>query len=611
MYTLIIGLDAFDPQMFEQLYERGALPHLAKYVDRGGYSRFTVVNPPQSEVSWTSIATGADPGVHGMFDFVHRDPKTYSRYVSLLPTKKDLFGVKFTPPVNAQTLFDQAAADGYPAASMWWPATFPARLDSAVRTLPGLGTPDIQGRLGVGCLYSLDRTQESGLKTALEPLKPAGQDNYKGTLYGPGRKEQRNGSRLSLDFRLELQGAGHARLVTGRQSWELVEGEWSPVVELSFKAGTFYKLHALTRVLLTQTQPTPRLYFLPLQIHPLHPIWPYAASPAFARETWNAAGPFLTLGWPQDTTGLEEDMISGAQFNELCKLISAARLKALEHHLLNFREGVFGVVFDSLDRVQHMFWREQPEFVEAWYRRLDDQVGRIEALLKVRAGDNLRMLIVSDHGFSRFDYKVHLNRWLEQNGYLVRRTGSQERELEQVDWSQTQAYAIGLNSLYLNLQGREGQGIVSPEEQDSLREKLSRELSDWKGPDGRPVLRRVTQAGEAFHGPLSGYGPDLLAGYTPGYRASAQTGLGAWEAEPIEVNQDHWEADHCIDPEKVPGVIFANQDLSNFPNPSYREIPALAIGKNVDSKNLPPPQGGHGGEDQKLIEERLKSLGYL
>lgn len=107
MRVLIIGLDAFEPRRFERLYEQGRLPNLAKYVNAGKYSRFAVSNPPQSEVSWTSIATGLNPGGHGMFDFVHRDPATYALNVSLLPTKSGFGGSQFAEPFTATTIFDQ------------------------------------------------------------------------------------------------------------------------------------------------------------------------------------------------------------------------------------------------------------------------------------------------------------------------------------------------------------------------------------------------------------------------------------------------------------------------------------------------------------------------
>ncbi len=150
MRTIIVGFDSFDPAVFERLQEAGKMPNLSKFVEQGGYSRLEVCSPPQTEVSWTCIATGVDPGSHGIFDFVHRDPQTYIPYVSMLPTKQSVLGEQFVPPYTTKTLFHEAAEMGYPATALWWPALFPARPEIPVATIPGLGTPDIRGQLGVG-----------------------------------------------------------------------------------------------------------------------------------------------------------------------------------------------------------------------------------------------------------------------------------------------------------------------------------------------------------------------------------------------------------------------------------------------------------------------------
>ena len=175
MKTLILGFDSFDPKVFEELAGQNQLPNLEKFVGQGGYSQLEVCSPPQTEVSWTSIATGADPGGHGIFDFVHRDPATYIPYVSILPTRKGALGEQFVPPYTAKTFFEEAAAMGYPATALWWPAMFPARLELPVMTLPGLGTPDIRGQLGVGTLLSTE--EESKKKTAVVRLVSCWQES--------------------------------------------------------------------------------------------------------------------------------------------------------------------------------------------------------------------------------------------------------------------------------------------------------------------------------------------------------------------------------------------------------------------------------------------------
>ncbi len=205
MRTLILGLDAFDPGIFERLSASGSLPNLTRFLDDGFYARFEVANPPQSEVSWTSIATGLNPGGHGIFDFVHRNPKNYAPFVSLLPTKQGLGGSQFVPPFNANTLFDQAVRRGYPASMMWWPAMFPARLGSPLNTLPGLGTPDIHGKLGVGIFFTSEAGFEGeDLKTPVEHLTSTGKGRFSGTLKGPIRKSRWNVKETGLPLEIDL-----------------------------------------------------------------------------------------------------------------------------------------------------------------------------------------------------------------------------------------------------------------------------------------------------------------------------------------------------------------------------------------------------------------------
>jgi predicted AlkP superfamily phosphohydrolase/phosphomutase len=612
MHTLIIGLDALDPNIIEHMYERGKLPYLSKYIDNDSYSRFAVANPPQSEISWTSIATGLNPGGHGIFDFVHRDPATYALNVSLLPTQKSIIGTSFTYPHNAPTIFDQVAKEGFPSTALWWPATFPAHLDSPLQNIPGLGTPDINGRLGIGSVYMLDNIEKKDkFKTPIELLKQIGKGRYQGFLKGPAQKKGGQVQGVNLEFQLDVIDDQSANLIIGGQKLPLLRRKWSRIIEITFKINFLVSIQTITRVVMNQVNPEPILYFLPLQIHPLHSPWPYASPPNFPRQTWDSCGSFLSLGWPQDTTGLEEKWISDDQFLVLCDFIFNTRRNIFLYHLKYFNEGLLANVFDSLDRIQHMFLRDHPDIIETWYQKLDELVGLAEQLVTSKGWQDLRIIVVSDHGFTRFDHKVHLNCWLLEQGYITLKINHKKPDFSSIDWSQTRAYAIGLNSLYLNLQGRESQGFVSPSQGDILIQEICEGLLDLKGPDGRQVIQQVSLQKDAFEGSLTEYGPDLVIGYTPGYRASSQTGLGNWENSIIEANTDHWSADHCIASDAVPGVLFCNQGLMNFPQPSYRDIPALAIGKIVDSSKAIKPPPTSGNEDQKIIEERLKSLGYL
>jgi predicted AlkP superfamily phosphohydrolase/phosphomutase len=607
MRTVILGFDSFDPSIFEHLSDAGRLPNLTKMRQAGGYAPLEVCSPPQTEVSWTSIATGVDPGGHGIFDFVHRDPATYAPYVSILPTRKTALGEQFVPPYTTKTFFEEAAELGYPALALWWPALFPARPNIPVTTIPGLGTPDIRGQLGVGTFFTTE--EESKKKVRVVRLQAASKGVFTAELEGI-KSQSRSGEKvISLPVRLEVKNETQAVLTIGDRLIDLTLGKWSPIIELRFKAGLFASIYAITQVILTDLNGKVSFYVSPLQIHPLHPIWQYTSSASFARKTWKESGPFLTLGWPQDTTALEDGCISDQQFLDLCQSIFDQRRRVLYAQLVNFEEGVLAVIFDCLDRVQHMFLRNQPEIVYEWYEKLDTFVGEVSQKLQAWDKDKYRFLILSDHGFRPFAYKANLNRWLEQNGYLVMKDG-QSKDLPGVDWAKTRAYAVGLNSLYLNVQGREGQGILTAEGIEPLLDEIKDRLLEWKGPDGKKVVNRVLLKHEAFNGPYVRLGPDLVVGYAAGYRASSETGLGKIPEAVMEENHDHWGADHCIDSNIVPGVIFANRDLKNFPGVSFRDIPFLAIGKHLDQSHIKPPSQ-IGRQGQKDLEERLKGLGYL
>ncbi|MFM8424452.1 MAG: alkaline phosphatase family protein, partial [Chloroflexota bacterium] len=351
---------------------------------------------------------------------------------------------------------------------LWWPATFPAKLASPVQTIPGLGTPDILGRLGVGTHFSIDDLPaDPERKTAIRKLTKKGANKYSGTLEGPAKK---NGT-VNIDFEFEVND-NTATLIVAKQKVTLKIGEWGEIVELPFSVGFGMTVKAISRAILTNLNPI-SIYFLPLQLHPLGSPWPYATPKKFIQDQWKKNGPFLTLGWPQDTTALNEGLINDDQFLKLCEMIDAERERVLNHSLDTFDEGLLACVFDSLDRVQHMFFKGREDVIEAWYIRLDQLIGRI--VERASRKQKTRILVVSDHGFGHFDYKVHLNKWLVEKGY-IKTTDPASSDLRSVDWSQTQAYGLGLNSLYLNIAGREGKGFINEGDATNTLAKLKDDL---------------------------------------------------------------------------------------------------------------------------------------
>ena len=159
-------------------------------------------------------------------------------------------------------------------------------------------------------------------------------------------------------------------------------------------------------------------------------------------------------------------------------MIFERRIQILYYLMNDFREGVLASIFDDLDRVQHMFFHNRMDVVQDWYKRLDRFVGDVNSKVEAWNG-KYRYLIMSDHGFSDFRNKVHLNRWLLENDFLCMQNGG--NDLGAVDWSKTKAYAVGLNSIYLNVAGREGQGIVQADELEGLLTSIQRKIIGLEG----------------------------------------------------------------------------------------------------------------------------------
>jgi predicted AlkP superfamily phosphohydrolase/phosphomutase len=265
----------------------------------------------------------------------------------------------------------------------------------------------------------------------------------------------------------------------------------------------------------------------------------------------------------------------------------AERTQMFSNALEKTRRGVVACVFDTSDRVQHMFyrylvpgsWNGNPDSkhataIEDLYQRADELV----ALAQKHVDEHTVLFVLSDHGFCSFRRGVNLNSWLLQNGYLFLNEGMTEsgRYFKGVDWSRTAAYTMGLGGLYINLKGRESQGTVKPGvEAEALKRELIQKLTDFR--DGANVAIRTTYAANALYkGPYLAEAPDLIVGYADGYRTSWDAAVGKVTTEVFEDNIKAWSGDHSVDPLLVPGVLFCNRKI-DAPDPGIEDMAPTAM----------------------------------
>lgn len=215
---------------------------------------------------------------------------------------------------------------------------------------------------------------------------------------------------------------------------------------------------------------------------------------------------------------------------------------AVARHLLRTRDwDFFTMVEMGVDRIHHGFWQFMDprhvlhqagtEFQDAifeYYQYVDAHIGQLLEFVD----DDTRVLVVSDHGAKRMDGAIAINEWLVREGYLVLRKYPEKptrfEELE-VDWSRTRAWSEGgyYARLFINVQGREPQGVVKPEEYEALRAELVERLEALGDEAGRPIGTRVVAPGDVY-ARLENIAPDLLVFFGDLYwRSVGSVGAGA------------------------------------------------------------------------------------
>lgn len=556
----------------------GDLPNLARLRDGGGYRRLATTQPAQTPVAWSSFATGTNPGGHGIFDFLTRDPATYRPEIALHGHERR---GGFLPPSprnrrEGTPIWETLGAAGVPSVVLRHPCTFPPGRSARTRLLAGVGVPDVRGGFGTGTTFVSSGAIAGSEGEAVVPISPDGIGAVRTSLPGPRGRDGRVGFDLRLAFdtkahRVRIESTGEPAAI------EVAEREWSGWLRVRFRVGALQTVRGVVRFYLASARKPFVLYASPVNFDPEVPRHPISQPWDYAWGLRREVGDYHTLGMAEDHTALANGRISEEAFLAQCETVRRERAAMMHHELARHDAGLFFCLYDTPDRVQHMFWRyREPEHpanrrftmepdmadaIRAEYRACDDVVGQALEY----ADDDTLVLVASDHGLTSFQREIHLNRWLHENGFLVLRgdasPGDGAEELAGVDWSRTRAYALGLAGIYLNLAGREAEGVVAPEDAPAVAAAIRDGLGRLTDPERGAAVRGVLTREEAYAGPFVARAPDLLVNTAPGYRVSSATGMGAVPASVFSDNESRWSGDHVVDPALVPGILFSNRPI--------------------------------------------------
>ena len=590
--VVVMGFDGLDAGLVEDMMSRGLLPAFQALRERGSYFPLATTNPAQSPVAWSSFITGNNPGKHNVFDFLTRDPETYRPKLTIAEFEKPdsfelgLYRIPLGKPEikgyrQGTPFWETAKEHGVPTTALLIPVTFPP--DTFTRaTLAGMGVPDVAGTNGTFSFYTTDRKTRTKAEGGRIIRVNREGNGISMTLRGPRNDFKVGSPFVELPFEAKLEASENIQIQIEGKTIPLEVGEWSDWVHVSFPLFAGEDLKGILRFYLQSMYPEFQLYVSPVNFDPADPAIPLSYPAAYSKELEALIGPFYTQGMPEDTWGLSEERITDKAFLQQVEMIQEERVKIFFSELQRLNEGILTAVFVSSDRVQHMFWRQfdsehplyqpiptQENVIEKVYQHMDWLLARTLKYID----EDTAIIVMSDHGFGSFRRSVHINSWLIREGLMALKVPLPETTgplFENVDWNRTKAYSMGLNGIWLNVKGREAKGIVEPGDITALKDRISKGLGKLK--DGEtPVVRRIFDRDKIYSGPFTKDAPDLVVGYDSGYRSSWQTALGAAPETLFDDNLQKWSGDHCVDPELVPGVFFANRKMQGD-KPSIMDV---------------------------------------
>jgi predicted AlkP superfamily phosphohydrolase/phosphomutase len=267
-------------------------------------------------------------------------------------------------------------------------------------------------------------------------------------------------------------------------------------------------------------------------ITPPGPDKEYTYPPTLKKEIEERFGPYLF-----DVVFRTEDR---DQILQGIYAMTDKRFEVMEWLIVEKPWSLFWFVEIGVDRIHHAFWKfmdpahhlhepgnKYENAIIDYYMYLDGKLGRLIS----RAGDDTVVLVVSDHGAKRMKGAFCVNEWLIEEGDLVVKSRPEKptslEDLE-INWARTKAWAWGgyYARIFLNVQGREPQGVIPPEDYEKERDGLAERLRAVRGPAGEAWETKIIKPQE-FYEELEGEYPDLMVYFDDlSWRSAGTLGYG-------------------------------------------------------------------------------------
>lgn len=635
---VVLGIDGLDPEVLSDVIQRfpERMPNFRALIAEGdGIHSLGTSTPPQSPVAWSNFITGRDPGGHGIYDFIHRDPVHRTPLPST--TKSEPVEVKHLPgryrfPLGGTSesnrtglSFWRVLADNGVPADVWrMPANFPVEPAQGL-SFPGMMAPALDSAYGEYTFYTTNPPIETSVNGGKIETVSVYDGRIDTRLIGPENSfvdpliDSSSGTETAERGTLPLiilidEESRSALIDLGHDKILLEEGEWS-----GFKAVTFdllpmglMPMGGTVRFYLRSVAPEFELYASPINIDPLDPATPVSepesASADLADRT-TGIGLYYTQGMAEEVNALKAEVLSVPEFMQQTQLVYSERRRmmdyAVEHYLDQQQGGLLFFYYSTVDLTGHMAWSlfdDSHPFHDAelaaqdssdwsgregstWkdviydlYMQMDPVLGQ----LRERIGQDTALVVMSDHGFAPYKRTFSLNTWLYDNGYLVLREG-REKEL-----SRDQPAFRSVN-------------IAAVFDDDGDPQTAPVSVVDWE---------RTRAYGIGFNGLYlnlegrEGCDSDgnLIEGADPGSVAVSEV--------PALLAELKQKLEAVRDPQNGGKQVVVRADITSAHDPSsiYRgervsEAPDIQVGYNTDYENS--EQSTLGGIPHDILEDNL------
>jgi len=617
--VVVLGIDGLDPDILEDVMRRHpeGMTNFARLAEAGpGVRELGTSSPPQSPVAWSNFITGRRPGGHGIYDFIHRDTKTYGVAAS---TVRSEAGGEIHVPFSDLKLPTGGSSESNRSGRAFWSVLMDAGIPADLYrvpinypvepaegySLPGMLTPALDSAYGIYTIYTSNPPVDTSLGGGNYRPVRVRSGAVRTVLSGPTNVFEEGDPAATVPVTFFVDEESNCVVVDlGGDRVVMQPGQWSRFMAADFSMLPMgaMNLRGIVRFYLKSIGPDFVMYASPVNFDPRAPADTISLPEDAATELADAIGPYFTQGMAEEVNALKDGVFTDAEFMRQANLVLVERERmldfALDRYAAKEEGGLLFFYVSSVDLSMHMMWRhsdpDHPDFDaeiaaedsswwsgregSTWSDVVDDLYLKMDGMLGEvldRVGDDSLVIVMSDHGFESYRRKFSLNTWLLEQGYLVLKEG-ETRELPKddpryvpitidsaVDWSKTRAYGMGFNGLYLNLEGREAEGIVRPgAEAEALIAELKRGLERIDD-RGVQVVVEAELASEVYAGgERLSEAPDIVVGYNRGYGNSDESSQGRIPHAVLSDNLGGtFNGSHLMHPSVVGGTLLTNGEI--------------------------------------------------